>query len=111
MKDLGKIAVIGDKDTALPFKAMALETFVATTEGQIREVVEKLIKDEYSIILITESQAEKITDIIEKIKHQAYPIILPIPNGVSSGSGFGQKNIQTNIEKATGKARAIKGDE
>ena len=96
----GKIAVIGDKDLILAFKAIGMDVFSANNSSDAEKLIKK-IENEYAIIFITENLAEEMSDVIEKYKSQAYPAIIPIPS--SNGStGFGENGIKMDVEKAIG---------
>ena len=46
----GKIAVIGDKDSVLAFKAVGAETFVASTVFEVNDTLRMLSKGDYLLI-------------------------------------------------------------
>ena len=96
----GKIAVIGDKDSILAFKAVGVETFAANGVFEANDILKKL-KDDYAVIFITEDLAEQIADTLDKLKSRAYPAVIPIPGSLGS-NGFGLKNIHRDVEKAIG---------
>lgn len=96
----GKIAVIGDKDSVLAFKAVGVETFYASGMFEANDLIKKL-KEDYAVIFITEDLAEQISDTIEKLKSRAYPAVIPIPGSLGS-NGYGLKNIRSDVEKAIG---------
>ena len=95
-----KIAVLGDKDSILAFKAVGVEVFPVNEETEARETLKKLAR-KYSVIFVTEDIAIKINDVIERYKARPYPAVIPIPS--SSGSnGYGMDSIHKNVEKAIG---------
>ncbi len=96
-----QLAAVGKKEDILVFKAAGIETFDANTPEQIAKTIKLLAKNKYKIIFITEDAAIKAQEIIEQYKSQAFPIILPLP-GVDGSNGYGEKNINSNIEKAIG---------
>ncbi len=96
----GKIAVIGDKDSVLAFKAVGVEVFCASSGFEANDVLRR-IKDDYAVILITEDIASKIEDTLTKLKSRAYPIVLPVP-GQAGATGFGLKGVRKDVEKAIG---------
>lgn len=98
---LNKIAVIGDKDSVLAFKAVGVEVFDATTPDQATQLIKKLTNDQYAVVMITEQLAELIPDTLKKAKTRAYPIVLPIPTSKGS-TGFGMQGIKKDVEKAIG---------
>ncbi len=96
-----KIAVIGDKDSVLAFRAVGVEVFDATTAEQAQSLVKKTIADRYAVVFIAEDLAEQIPETLQKAKLQTYPAIVPIPTGVAP-SGFGMQGIKSDVEKAIG---------
>ncbi len=96
----GKIAVIGDKDLILAFKAVGMEVFSADTAEEAEKLVRKLAKD-YAIIFITEDLAEQIDAVLAKYKAKAYPAIIPIPSSKGS-TGYGAQGIKRDVERAIG---------
>ena len=89
-----KIAVIGDKESVLGYKAVGFHTF-------IRALVDRLAKDDYGVIFITEQALSPIIDIIEKYKDDKIPAIIPIPS--KDGTlGLGIRNVKSSVERAVG---------
>lgn len=95
-----KIAVLGDKDLILAFKAIGMDVFSADTASDAQEQL-KLLARNYSVIYITEDLAEMIEDDIEKYRTRAYPAIIPIPSS-KGASGFGMAGIKKDVERAVG---------
>ena len=96
-----KIAVIGDKDSVLAFKAVGVEVFDATTAEQAQPLIKKLSQGDYAVIFIAENLAEQIPDTLAKAKLKPFPAVVPIPTGANS-SGFGMQGIKAGVEKAIG---------
>jgi V/A-type H+-transporting ATPase subunit F len=95
-----KIAVIGDKDSILAFKAIGVEAFPIKNYFDAAETLKKLARD-YAVIFITEDIAENIIDIVNRYKTRPYPAVIPIPSA-SGSTGLGMRNISKNVEKAIG---------
>lgn len=96
----GKMAIIGDGDSVLAFKAGGVDAYPVSHVEQARDVLKKLAK-EYQIIFITDVIADKIDDVIKKYLTDAYPIILSVPSG-SGSNGYGMQGIKKAMEKALG---------
>lgn len=109
-----KIAIIGNKETILGFKALGLETHDANSaEDAVRvlyELNEQKITDEktgvpspaYAIIFITEELAMGIPkDDYKKLSQSALPAIIPVP-GSKGTTGYGIKRIGKMVEQAVG---------
>lgn len=97
----GKIAVIGDKDSVLAFKAVGVDVFSTTNPFEVRELIKKLARNSYLIIYITEDLAALASDTIVKYKTRAYPAIIPIP-GSNGTNGMGIDGIKADVERAIG---------
>jgi V/A-type H+-transporting ATPase subunit F len=95
------MGVIGDKDSLLAFKAIGMEVFDVKNGLEAGQILKRLIKEEFAVVLITEDYAEENAEIIKKYKPLAYPSIIPIP-GIYGTNGFGMRGIKQDIEKAIG---------
>ncbi len=95
-----KIAVIGDKDSVLAFKAVGADVFPVTNEEHASETLKKLARH-YPVIFVTEDIAQKITETVDRYKTRPYPAVIPIP-GAAGSLGYGMKGISRNVEKALG---------
>ena len=95
-----KIAVIGDKDSILAFKAVGADVYPIKNSFDASDTLKKLARS-YAVIFITEEIAEEIEDIVNRYKARPYPAVIPIP-GAQGTDGFGMKGISKNVEKALG---------
>lgn len=96
----GRIAVVGDKDSVLAFKALGLEVFPVNTTEEAETTVKQLAR-EFAVIFITEQVAQQIGHLISRYKTRPYPAVIPIPSSEGS-SGFGMDGIRKDVEKAIG---------
>lgn len=96
-----KIGVVGDKDSILPFKMLGFDVFYASEAKEARKTVDRLAKNEYGIIYLTEALGEKIPDTITRYDSKIQPAIILIPNHTGT-LNIGKKRIQDNVEKAVG---------
>lgn len=95
-----KIAVIGDKDSVLGFKAVGMDVFF-TGDINLNNIIDDLVKKEYAVIFIVEELLSEISDSIEKYYEAIIPAIIPIPSNRGT-LGIGMKNIKNAAEKAIG---------
>lgn len=95
-----KIAVIGDKDSILAFKAVGADVYPIKNAFDASDTLKKLART-YAVIFITEEIAESIEDVVNRYKARPYPAVIPIP-GAQGTDGFGMKGISKNVEKALG---------
>jgi V/A-type H+-transporting ATPase subunit F len=106
---MSKIAVIGDKDSILGFKAIGLSVYPVNEPEQAVGVIHRLVKESYSVIFITEQIAERVSETLERYKTSPFPAIIPIPNNAGT-TGFGLRGVRANVEKAIGADILFGGD-
>ena len=96
-----KIAVVGDKDSVLGFKALGLETHPVDSVEQARKAVHALAKENCAIIYLTEQLAAQMQPEIARYKDELTPAIILIP-GKEGSLGIGMANVKTAVERAVG---------
>lgn len=97
-----KIAVLGDRESVMGFKALGLEVHSAETAEEARKTLHRLARDgETAIIYLTEQYAAQMQDEVAKYKDQVIPAIILIP-GKAGSLGIGMKNITDSVERAVG---------
>ena len=96
-----KIAVLGDKDSVLGFRALGLDVFAADNAEQARPVLHRLAKEGYAIIYLTEQLAAGLSAEMARYKDELTPAIILIP-GKEGSLGIGMENIKTAVERAVG---------
>ena len=96
-----KIAVIGDKDSVLGFKALGLDVHPAESVEQARKTLHTLAKDSYAIIYLTEQLAAQMQPDLDRYKDALTPAIILIP-GKEGALGIGMANVKTAVERAVG---------
>ena len=99
MRD-GGIAIVGDKDSVLAFKAIGVDVFPVENEMQARDKVHTLARS-YSVIFVTEQVALWIEMLIKRYQARPYPVIVPLPSA-EGNKGLGLMGIKANVEKASG---------
>lgn len=95
------MAVIGDKDSVLAFKALGIDVFTPHEEKETRKTINFLAKEDYGIIFITEEIASKVGDTITRYDHQFTPVVIPIPSNQGT-LHIGMNRIHENVERAAG---------
>ncbi len=103
MADIAKIGVVGDRDSVLCYKAFGMDVFPATENDseESRKTVDRLAKENYGIIFITEQIAQTIQETIDRYNKTMLPAIILIP-GIKGSLGVGLARIRDNVEKAVG---------
>ncbi len=98
---MSKIAVVGDKDSILGFKALGLSVYPVTDHEKAGRLVHQLAKDDFAVIFITESLAVELRETIDRYQTQPFPAIIMIP-GNRGSTGAGIQGIKDSVEKAIG---------
>lgn len=98
---MSNIAVIGDAESVLGFKALGLDVHVATDHESGRQALKSLDDGQTAIILIVEELAQRLEPEIRKYEVRLTPAIILIP-GVSGSKGIGLEQITTRVKKAVG---------
>ncbi len=101
MNYMFKIAVIGDKDSVLAFKALGVDVFTVYRAEEARQTVDTIARERYGIIFITEQIASLIPDTIERYDNEIIPAVILIPSNQGT-LDIGMRRINENVEKAVG---------
>lgn len=96
-----KIAVMGDKDSILGFKAIGFDIFSIGSKEESANLLKRLVEEGYALIYITEDAASEITNEISLYRNSYFPAIILIP-GNKGSLGIGMKSVKESIEKAVG---------
>ncbi len=97
---VGKIAIVGDGDSIMVFKAAGVAAFPAEDEKKARDVLRK-VAQEYSVILVTEELSRALGDFLQRFDEAPYPVVLTVPSGKGS-TGYGDEMLRSAMERALG---------
>lgn len=95
-----KIAIVGDGDAILVFKAAGVAAFGANDEKEARDVLRRVARD-YQVIFITEELARSLGDFLKRFDEQPFPVVLAIPSADGDGS-YGKETLKRAMERALG---------
>ena len=96
-----QIAVIGDWESVMGFRALGLDTYPVNSAEEAREKIKELAKTNCAVIYLTERLAKDMEDVLARYKDELRPAIILIP-GKDGSLGIGKNNIQRAIERAVG---------
>lgn len=97
-----KIAVLGDRDSVLGFKALGLDTFFVESADDARHTLHRLAHEgEHAIVYVTEQLAQLIPAEIARYKTETTPAVILIP-GKTGSLGIGAQALQSAVERAVG---------
>jgi len=101
MAEKNQIAVIGDWESVMGFRALGLDTYPVASAEEAKEQVRELAKNNCALIYLTETLAQEMEDTLARYKDELRPAIILIP-GREGRLGIGKANIQRAIERAIG---------
>lgn len=96
-----KIALMGNRETIIGFKLLGVSIFPVKKKEESVEILNKLVKEEYAVIFITEEIGCQIIEEIEILQKTSFTSITIIPSK-SEKKYLGLKILRNNIEKAIG---------
>jgi V/A-type H+-transporting ATPase subunit F len=96
-----KIAVVGDQDSVLGFRALGLDVYSVDGVDQAKKAIHDLARENYAIIYLTEQLAAQMQPEIARYKDMLTPAIILIP-GKEGSLGIGMANVKTAVERAVG---------
>ena len=96
-----RIAVLGDRDSVLGFKALGLDVFPAEDVEEARHTLHRLAKENYAVIYLTEQYAAHLGPEVARYKDELTPAIILIP-GKDGSLGIGMANVKSAVERAAG---------
>ena len=96
-----RVAVIGDKDSVMLFKAVGIDVFYETDGDKANRQIKQLVREGYGMIYLTETLYPLCQDAIETFRAEPYPAIIPIPD-VHGSKGTGIRNLKEYVETAVG---------
>ena len=96
-----KIAVMGDRDSVLGFRALGLDVFFTEDTDGARRTLHRLAGENYAVIYLTEQLAAGLGAEMARYKDELTPAIILVP-GKEGSLGIGMANIKTAVERAVG---------
>ena len=96
-----RIAVVGDWNSIMGFRALGLETYPTADVEEAKEIVRTLAKEECAVIYLTEQLAKDMMPTIQRYKDALRPAIILIP-GREGSNGLGINALNAAVERAIG---------
>ena len=96
-----KIALMGNRETIIGFKLLGVSIFPVKKKEESVEILNKLVKEEYAVIFITEEIGCQIIEEIERLQKTSFASITIMPAKLEK-KYLGLKILRRNIEKAIG---------
>lgn len=96
-----KIAVLGDTDSVLGFKALGLDVYPVDSVSDAKATLHRLAKENCAIVYLTEQLAVHMEEDLARYKDEVTPAVILIP-GKEGSLGIGMANVKKSVERAVG---------
>ncbi len=96
-----KVAVIGDSDSIIGFRALGLTVLEALTPEAAEDHLRYAVDEDFAIVFITEPCFTANQDYIRSLRSRKLPAVIPIPP-ISGGTGLGLTQLRESVRKAIG---------
>jgi len=97
-----KVAMIGGLTSVIGFKAVGVETYIASVPEEGPGIWEDLPKERYALVMITEPVYRVLLERMPGFPGEGdLPVIMPVP-AVSGSLGLAREAIRARMVKALG---------
>ncbi len=79
------LAIAGDEDVVLGFKALGFRTYVLKEAGDFEIIFDELVRDKIAVCLVQDKLYRLAKDVIDSHKDLPLPIIVPFAIDGSTG--------------------------
>ena len=110
MSPMSKVAVLGQRDAVLGFKASGAVVFAADSAEEARLALEEVKKGDYAILLITEDIAALLKDELAPLYDSPQPVVTVLPDS-KTPHGMGMELLRKRVERAVGVNILVKREE
>lgn len=110
MKVMPKVAVLGQRDAVLGFKASGAVAFPADSPEEARKQLGVILQGDYAILLVTEEIAEILAKELEPLYDMPKPVVTILPDA-RKPRGVGMELLRKRVERAVGADILFKGEE
>lgn len=96
-----KIAVVGDRESVLSFKALGIETVPVHNAAEAKEQLHRMADEGYAVIYLTEQLAAELKHELAVYAERVTPAIILMP-GQGASLGIGLNAVKEAVERAVG---------
>lgn len=95
----GRIAVVGNRETVVAFRAAGLQAFPVAAGADAAARVEELIAAGYRVVFFTEELFADLAPVLERYRRAAVPCLVALPQG---RSGQSLARLQAVVRRSVG---------
>lgn len=107
---MSKVAVLGQRDAVLGFKASGAVAFSADDPREARDNLAKILKEDFAVLLVTEEIADVLKEELRPLYENPKPVVTILPDARNS-KGLGMELLRKRVERAVGANILLKGEE
>ncbi len=96
-----RVAVIGDRDSVMGFRALGMESMEAVSRAEIVACLRRAVAEEFAVVFITEHAAALVMDEIDAMRPLRLPAVVPVPS-TQGILGIGMEQVKDTVKKAVG---------
>ena len=96
-----EIAMIGDRDSILGFRALGIAIFAVSTRSESAEALREVIRQECKVAFITEQMSPGPEEIAGIIGDRTFPVVTMIPSN-RGPTGLPMQRLKMLVRKAAG---------
>ena len=99
-----KIAVVGDRDSIYPYRALGIELHPVDEPQHAKGVIDTILSEKVDayLILLTEQVAKSLERELRILRGLPHVVFLVIPAGIES-KGYAMEKIRSLIRQAIGR--------
>jgi V/A-type H+/Na+-transporting ATPase subunit F len=98
---MSEIAMIGDRDSILGFKALGVAIFPVNNKDECTVALREVIKQEYKVAFITEQMAPSPEEITTLVGDNTFPVVTMFPSN-RGATGLAMQRLQMLVRTAAG---------
>ncbi len=110
MSLMSKVAVLGQRDAVLGFKASGAVVFAADSLDEAQQSLDDVRKGDFAILLVTEEIAGSLKAELTPLYEMPKPVVTILPDAARP-RGLGMELLQKRVERAVGVNILLKGEE
>ena len=95
------LAIIGDEDVILGFKALGFNTYLPGTQEELKKLLENLVKENCGVCLIQDDYYKTAQDDIDYTRRLPLPVFIPFSK--DGGMAALNRTVKDIRLRATGK--------
>lgn len=97
-----KVAVLGQEDFVMPFKALGLDVYPVPYQRQdVLSAARRVVEGRYALIVVAEDIAGFAFEVLDSLQKAAVPCVVVVPFTTES-AGFATKALAEVLKAATG---------